>query len=82
VNVLTAPGGALDAAVALADKVCENAPLAVRESLAIVNRELNGDESGDWEHSHAAHARLIQSADMREGVTAFFERRSPQWQGR
>jgi enoyl-CoA hydratase/carnithine racemase len=82
VNVLTDPGGALDAAVALAEKVCENAPLAVRESLAIVNGELNGDEAGDWERSHAAHARLIQTADMREGVSAFFERRSPIWQGR
>jgi enoyl-CoA hydratase/carnithine racemase len=82
VNVLTEPGRALDAAIGLAGKVCENAPLAVRESLAIVNGEINGDESGDWERSHAAHARLIQSEDMREGVSAFFERRSPTWQAR
>ena len=82
VNVLTDRGGTLDAAVALAEKVCANAPLAVRESLALVNGEINGDESGDWERSHAAHARLIQSADMREGVTAFFERRAPNWLGR
>ena len=50
--------------------------------IGIVNAEINGDETGDWERSHAAHARLIQSADMREGVSAFFERRSPHWQGR
>ena len=82
VNVLTEPGGAVAAAVGLAEKVCENAPLAVRESLGIVNGEINGDETSDWERSHAAHARLIETADMREGVSAFFARRPPQWQGR
>ena len=82
VNVLTEPGGALAGALDLAERICTNAPLAVRESLAVVNAEINGDESVSWEQSHAAHVRLIQSADMREGVTAFFEKREPEWHGR
>jgi enoyl-CoA hydratase len=82
VNVLTEPGKALDAAVDLAETVCTNAPLAVRESLAMLNAEIAGDESDAWDRSHAAHARLLQSADMREGVEAFFARRPPRWQGR
>ena len=82
VNVLTEPGQALDAAVDLAERVCANAPLAVRESLAMVNAELAGDESDSWARSHAAHARLLESSDMREGVEAFFARRPPSWQGR
>jgi enoyl-CoA hydratase len=81
VNVLTDPGEALDAAIDLAERICGNAPLAVRESLAMVNTELAGDESDSWERSHAAHARLIQSADMREGVEAFFAKRPPRWEG-
>lgn len=81
VNVLTEPGQALDGALDLAERVCANAPLAVRESLAMVNAELAGDESDSWDRSHAAHARLLQSADMREGVEAFFARRPPKWEG-
>ena len=82
VNVLTGPGGTLDAALALAEAICANAPVAVRESLGIVNTEVNGDETASWERSDAAHARLIATDDMREGVTAFFERRPPEWRNR
>lgn len=82
VNVLTEPGGALAAAVALAERICANAPLAVRESLAVVNHEIAGDERPSWERSDAAHARLLATEDMREGIGAFFERRAPRWAGR
>lgn len=81
VNVLTDPGGALAAAIALAEQICEHAPLAIRESLAIVNAELAGDEGESWQRSDAAHARLIASDDVREGITAFFDRRPPRWSG-
>lgn len=82
VNVLTEAGGALEGALALAEKVCANAPLAVREALAIVNSEVNGDESASWERSHAAHARLLLTDDVKEGVGAFFERRDAHWTAR
>ncbi|HEX9033193.1 MAG TPA: enoyl-CoA hydratase-related protein [Streptosporangiaceae bacterium] len=81
VNVLTDPGGALAAAIALAEQICEHAPLAIRESLAIVNAELAGDEGESWQRSDAAHARLIASDDVREGIAAFFDRRPPRWSG-
>lgn len=82
VNLLTEPGRTLDGALALAAKICANAPLAVREALSLVNHEVAGDETAIWERSHAAHARLLASEDVREGITAFFERRSPSWRGR
>lgn len=81
VNVISEPGGALSAAVALADRICANAPLAIRESLGIVNRVVAGDEEELWSRSDAAHQRLLKTADMAEGVTAFFARRTPNWQG-
>lgn len=81
VNVLTEPGGALDAAVALAERVCANAPLPVREALAIANHVIRGDETELWARSNAAHQRLLASDDVREGLDAFFAKRDPEWRG-
>jgi enoyl-CoA hydratase len=82
VNAVTEPGAALAGALSLAERICANAPLAVREALAIVNREVAGDETASWERSNAAHARLVATDDIKEGIAAFFERRSPQWTAR
>lgn len=82
VNRLVEPGTALDTALGMAAAICANAPLAVRESLALAQREINGDETEDWELSHAALGRLLATEDLAEGVQAFFERRDPVWRGR
>lgn len=82
VNRLVEPGLALDVALGLAATICANAPLAVREALALARHEVHGDETDDWQASDAALARLGASADVAEGITAFFERRDPQWTGR
>ena len=82
VNALTEPGQALATAMTLAEKICSNAPLAVREALDVFNTEVTGDESAIWERSHGAHARLLQTEDVKEGIGAFFERRPPRWTGR
>jgi enoyl-CoA hydratase len=81
VNVVTEAGAALAGALALAERICANAPLAVREALAIVNHEVTGDETASWERSGAAHARLLATEDVKEGVAAFFEKRPPRWTG-
>ncbi len=82
VNVLCEPGGALEQALALAEQICTNAPLAVREALALFNDELAGDESDSWAATAQSHARLLASADVREGLAAFFEKRPPRWSAR
>jgi enoyl-CoA hydratase len=82
VNRLTDPGDALAGALGLAEQVCANAPLAVREVLGLVNREVAGDETASWERSDAAHGRLVATEDVKEGIEAFFARRPPQWSGR
>jgi enoyl-CoA hydratase len=82
VNLVTDPGGALAAAIELANRVTQNAPLAVREALAVVNAEINGNEEPSWHRSDAAHARLVESEDVREGIEAFFAHRPPTWQAR
>jgi len=81
VNRLTAPGGALAAALDLARSIAANAPLSVRESLAIARlcHDLTEDELRPL--SRAATARVFSSEDAKEGPRAFLEKRAPVWKG-
>ena len=82
VNRLVEPGKALEVAIDLAERICQHAPLAIRESLALVNAAITPEEGDAWRRSDAAHARLVATLDVREGIDAFFERRPPVWTGR
>lgn len=82
VNHLTEPGQALPEALALARQIAEQAPLAVRETLAALERLNADDDDRGWELTRRAKAVARQSADSKEGVAAFKERRAPRWQGR
>lgn len=79
VNILCDPGKTLSSALSLAETICANAPLAVREALGVFNAELGAGESESWERSHGAHARLLQTEDLKEGLAAFFEKRPARW---
>jgi enoyl-CoA hydratase len=82
VNDLCAPGEALEHALELARRITANAPLAVRESRAIVLECTTADDAEAWRRSEASAARVLASADVQEGVAAFLERRAPAWVGR
>lgn len=75
----------LDAAFELADTIMENAPVAVQASKRIARGVTNQSivsEDADWKRSSANGAIVMASEDSREGVTAFAEKRAPQWRGR
>jgi enoyl-CoA hydratase len=82
VNVLTEPGDALAGAVSLAEQICANAPVSVQACLAAVNDIVAADDESGWQQTDGAMTAVLRSADAREGVAAFLERRPPEWTGR
>jgi enoyl-CoA hydratase/carnithine racemase len=82
VNRVVAREQVLPQSVALAVRISENAPIAVRESRAIAAVAPTLDDADGWRLAGEAWARVLQTDDAREGPRAFAERRAPRWSGR
>jgi enoyl-CoA hydratase len=82
VNRLTDVGGALEAALSLAGKIAENAPISIQISrkLSYAGLDLPYDEAVLY--GQALGREMLASEDRLEGVRAFAEGRKPQWKGR
>jgi len=82
VNRLCGDGEAVAVALALAADLCANSPVAVRESLRVVNRSIELSDEAAWRLSAEAAATVRASDDSREGIAAFLGKRPPRWSGR
>ena len=82
VNVLVDAGGAVDGALALAERICANAPTAVRESRRVVILGTLADDDTAWRLTDEAMGRVMKTEDFAEGPKAFIEKRAPSWKGR
>ncbi|MEV0050450.1 enoyl-CoA hydratase-related protein [Saccharopolyspora shandongensis] len=81
VNRLAEPGGALQAALDLADEIAKNAPPALCASKHVLVNSVDWavDEKFSRQQEHVAVIRT--SNDAAEGARAFVEKREPIWSG-
>ncbi|MDQ1672219.1 MAG: hypothetical protein QOC98_781 [Frankiaceae bacterium] len=82
VNAVVEPDQVLATARELAEKICANAPVAVRESLALARRAAELTEDEAWQLSGEARNRVMATEDAAEGPRAFAEKRPAVWKGR
>ncbi|MDQ6838060.1 MAG: crotonase/enoyl-CoA hydratase family protein [Actinomycetota bacterium] len=82
VNELVDAGEALNGALALAERITANAPVAVRQSRQVVVEAAGADEETGWKLTDKAFGAALSSEDFTEGLTAFIEKRPPTWKGR
>ena len=82
VSRLVEPGEATDEAMRLAEKITESAPMAVWESRRVVLASADEDDETLKKMTNSAMGKVMRSDDLKEGLTAFIEKRPPNWTGR
>lgn len=82
VSRLCPPGKALEEARSLAAQITACAPLAVYASREVVLAAAYEDDETLKSLTNKLFAGVMQSEDTKEGLTAFIEKRAPQWKGR
>lgn len=85
INQVVPDGSVVDAALALAERITVNAPLAVwaskRVAAGVDDGVITGDDVG-WERTKREMSVVFRSEDAREGPLAFAQKRQPVWQAR
>ena len=81
VNVLAEPGGALEAAIELAERITANAPLSIAATKEVITKSADWTAGNMWPNQEQIIGPVFGSADAREGASAFAEKRAPVWRG-
>jgi enoyl-CoA hydratase/carnithine racemase len=82
VNRLCAPGRVVEEALETGRHIADNAPIAVRQAKHAIQFGLQMDLASAMMFEIEAYNRMVPTADRREGVAAFNEKRKPRFTGR
>ena len=82
VNRVCEPAKLLEEALATAQAIAENGPLSIRQAKKSIHYGLQMDLATGYRFEIEAYNRLVDTADRREGVKAFNEKRKPRFEGR
>ena len=82
VNRITPDGGALGAALALAEAITANAPLSTAMTKRIIRESREWPEAEVWDRQRPLVDGVLASDDATEGARAFAEKRPAKWTGR
>ncbi len=82
VSRLAEAGKATEQALALAEQIAANGPLAVQTAKSIISQSRDWRQSDLFDLQRPRIASIFTSADAKEGATAFAEKREPVWQGK
>jgi len=81
VNGVTAPEALMETVMAVAAEIAAKAPLSVRALKHVVHEGHSLDLAAAMEMELSAYNRLFKTADRREGVASFNEKRTPTFKG-
>lgn len=72
----------LDGAIAIAEQIATNSPLAVQGSKSVLNASRNRQVQESLDHVALWNAAFLYSDDLGEAINAFIEKRPPDYKGR
>ncbi|MEL6297941.1 MAG: enoyl-CoA hydratase-related protein [Pseudomonadota bacterium] len=71
-----------DGATETARRISDNAPIAVRQAKAAIDKSADLDRANGYAYEIEAYNRTVGTEDRQEGIRAFNDKRAPQFRGR
>jgi len=81
INEVVAPDRLLERAQELARSLMDNSAASLRATKQLLSQTVNEELDKRLETAIDQNARIRQTDDFREGITAFLEKRKPHWSG-
>jgi methylglutaconyl-CoA hydratase len=82
ITEVVAPEHLMERTQQLSEELLQNSPASLAATKRLLNHFSAGELGGQIDAAVRANAEIRATADFREGVTSFLEKRKPKWSGR